>query len=130
MGSGRLVGKCCRGLRARTQRAAAVGKPELLVLDCDWDRPHERFRVGDMFVNELDSAFTLIGSAPHLGHLYRRSPFGGVLRVLLPASQYHVYYVALDHEVRVLARVARPTRLRSPAPTRVRRLVNDAWDRR
>ena len=67
-----------------------------------WWRRH-RPAAPDMFVNELASAFTLIGDAPHLGHPYRRSPVGSTRRLLLPVSRYHVYYVALDHEVRVLA---------------------------
>ena len=66
-----------------------------------WRR--NRSAAPDMFVNELASAFTLVGSTPHLGHPYRRSPVAGVRRVLLPGSRYHVYYVGLDHEVRVLA---------------------------
>jgi plasmid stabilization system protein ParE len=55
------------------------------------------------FSRELEVAFALIGSAPNVGHPYRRSPVAGTRRVLLVRSRYHVYYVPLDDELVVLA---------------------------
>jgi len=57
----------------------------------------------DLFVSEVAAAFDVIGHAPHIGRLYRRSPVPGTRRILLEGSRYHVYYVPLADEVRVLA---------------------------
>ena len=45
----------------------------------------------------------MIGHAPHIGRLYRKSPIASTRRILLKGSRYHVYYVARSEEVRVLA---------------------------
>jgi len=57
----------------------------------------------DLFLEELTASFNIIGDAPQIGRLYRRSPVPGTRRVLLKATRYHVYYVPLADEVRVLA---------------------------
>jgi plasmid stabilization system protein ParE len=56
-----------------------------------------------LFVEELRSAFELIGSAPGIGRVYRRAPVSGTRRVLLRKTRYHVYYVVREDEAWVLA---------------------------
>jgi plasmid stabilization system protein ParE len=68
----------------------------------EWWRKH-RTSAPNPFLEELEAAFALIGSAPNVGHPYRRSPVAGTRRVLLVRSRYHVYYVPLDDELVVLA---------------------------
>jgi plasmid stabilization system protein ParE len=68
----------------------------------DWWRRH-RAAAPDLFLDELETAFTLIGSAPNVGHPYRRAPVGGTRRVLLARTRYHVYYAPLGDEVVLLA---------------------------
>lgn len=68
----------------------------------DWWRTNRRSSP-DLFLDELASAFNIIGEAPHLGRLYRRSPVPGTRRVLLSGTRYHVYYVPGPDDVRVLA---------------------------
>lgn len=57
----------------------------------------------DLFLNELSESFELIAAAPQIGRLYRQSPVRDVRRLLLREVRYHVYYVALASEVRILA---------------------------
>ncbi|MGH8581899.1 MAG: type II toxin-antitoxin system RelE/ParE family toxin [Gammaproteobacteria bacterium] len=57
----------------------------------------------ELFVEELSAAFDIVGHAPHIGRLYRQSPIPSTRRVLLKGTGYHVYYVPLAAEVRVLA---------------------------
>ena len=51
-----------------------------------------------LFLEELEAAFALIGSAPNVGRPYRRSPVEGTRRVLLARSRYHVYYIPVDDD--------------------------------
>lgn len=74
---------------------------QVRVID-SWWRTH-RAAAPDLFLDELESAFTLLGQAPDIGHPYRKSPIGGTRRVLLSRTRYHVYYVPLGKEVLVLA---------------------------
>jgi plasmid stabilization system protein ParE len=57
----------------------------------------------DSFAYELGSAFDIIARTPHIGRSYRHSTVGGTRRILLPATRYHVYYVASAEAVMVLA---------------------------
>ena len=57
----------------------------------------------ELFVEELTEAFDIISHAPLLGRLYRQSPVPGTRRVLMNGTRYHVYYVPLADEVRVIA---------------------------
>ena len=50
---------------------------------------------------EADTQIRVIDEA--IGRLYRRSPVPGTRRVLLKRTRYHVYYVANDRQVLVLA---------------------------
>lgn len=68
----------------------------------EWWRTNRR-AVPDLFLNELAASFHIIGHAPHIGRLYRRSRVPGTRRVLLAKSRYHVYYVPQVDDVKVLA---------------------------
>ena len=57
----------------------------------------------DLFLRELSDAFELIEGAPQIGRVYRWSPVRQVRRLLLKETRYHVYYVVMANEVRVLA---------------------------
>ncbi len=57
----------------------------------------------DLFLDELSTCFDIIGHAPEIGRLYRRSPVPGTRRLLLAKSRYHVYYVPQAVVVKVLA---------------------------
>ncbi len=68
----------------------------------EWWRLNRR-AAPDLFLEELAAAFEVIGYAPRIGRLYRQSPVPGTRRIILKACRYHVYYVPLATEVRVLA---------------------------
>ena len=68
----------------------------------DWWRENRRASP-NLFLDELANSFEIIGNAPHIGRLYRRSPVSGTRRILLRGTRYHVYYVLGEREVRVLA---------------------------
>lgn len=57
----------------------------------------------NLFADELAASFDMVGHAPHIGRLYRQSPIMGTRRVLLKGTRYHVSYVPLDAQVRILA---------------------------
>ena len=57
----------------------------------------------ELFLDELTHAFDIVGHAPSIGRLYRESPVTGTRRLLLSGSRYHVYYVATNDDVRILA---------------------------
>jgi plasmid stabilization system protein ParE len=46
----------------------------------------------DRFVSELAQAITLLGGAPQVGPKYQEGPKAPVRRLLLPRTQFHVYY--------------------------------------
>lgn len=68
----------------------------------DWWRTN-RPAAPDLFLAELAASFDRIGHAPHIGRPYRQSHVANVRRILLKDTRYHVYYVSLAEEVRVLA---------------------------
>ena len=68
----------------------------------DWWRSN-RPAAPDLFLDELAAAFDVIGHAPQIGRLYRRSPVPGTRRLLLAVSRYHVFYVPQAANVKVLA---------------------------
>ena len=68
----------------------------------DWWRSN-RPATPAFFVNELTAAFDVIRATPYIGRLYRRSPVAGTRRLLLKGTRYHVYYVPLAQDARVLA---------------------------
>jgi plasmid stabilization system protein ParE len=70
-------------------------------IDAWWRR--NRPLAPDLFLDELSASFAVIGHAPHIGRLYRRSPVPGTRRLLLAGSRYHVYYAPQASDARVLA---------------------------
>ena len=68
----------------------------------DWWRTNRR-AVPDVFLDELAASFDMIGVAPQIGRLYRRSPVPATRRLLLTSSRHHVYYVPRAADVMVLA---------------------------
>jgi plasmid stabilization system protein ParE len=68
----------------------------------DWWRAN-RLAAPDLFAAELAASFDMIGHAPYIGRLYRQSPVPNARRILLKETRFHVYYVPLADEVRVLA---------------------------
>jgi plasmid stabilization system protein ParE len=74
---------------------------QIRIID-DWWREN-RPASPDLFLDELSVAFEVIGQAPLIGRPYRPSPVPGTRRVLLKRTRYHVYYVANDRQVLVLA---------------------------
>ena len=85
-------------LRVRTTPEADA---QIGVIDEWWRR--NRRAAPDRFLEELVDAFDVVGHTPQIGRLYRQSPVPGTRRILLKESRYHVYYVALPTEARVLA---------------------------
>jgi plasmid stabilization system protein ParE len=65
--------------------------------------PSHRQASPDLFAAELAASLDIIGRTPDIGRVYRLSPAPDTRRVLLKATRYHVYYVPLADEVRVLA---------------------------
>lgn len=57
----------------------------------------------DLFSQELASAFATLSAMPLIGHPVDHSEVMDLRRVLLRATRYHVYYVASDVAVAVLA---------------------------
>ncbi len=57
----------------------------------------------NLFANELESMLAVVALMPTLGAEARSQRLGGVRRVLLPQSRYHVYYRVRDTTLDVLA---------------------------
>ena len=68
----------------------------------EWWRKN-RPAAADLFLAELSESFEIIARAPYIGRSYRPSPVQHVRRSLLQRTRYHIYYVAVGDEVRVLA---------------------------
>ena len=62
-----------------------------------------RLAAPDLFAQELGAAFETISTHPGAGRRYAHPVQHGVRRTLLRACRYHVYYVATDDEIVVLA---------------------------
>jgi len=56
-------------------RTTPEANNQALVIDEWWRR--NRTAAPDLFLDELETAFRLIGDAPYVGHPYRRSPIAG-----------------------------------------------------
>ena len=82
-------------------RTTPEAEAQIREIDSWWRR--NRSASPDLFLDELSAAFDIVGHAPMIGHLYRRSPIAGTRRLLLRAARYHVYYVTSGAEVHVLA---------------------------
>jgi plasmid stabilization system protein ParE len=82
-------------------RTTPEAEAEIAAID-EWWRQNRRAEP-DLFLEELVAAFHVIAYAPQIGRPYRRSPVPGTRRILLKACRYHVYYVPLASEARVLS---------------------------
>ena len=82
-------------------RTTPEAEAQIRTID-DWWRTN-RPAAADLFLTELAGSFDMICHAPYIGRLYRQSPIAGTRRILLKATRYHVYYVAVTEDVRVLA---------------------------
>ncbi|MBI4870919.1 MAG: type II toxin-antitoxin system RelE/ParE family toxin [Candidatus Riflebacteria bacterium] len=70
----------------------------------DWWRLHREV-APDVFLTELRGALNMLAIVPEVGRPYVHRRVQGVRRMLLPRTQYHVYYVydATAAEVAVIA---------------------------
>ena len=68
----------------------------------DWWRAN-RPAARDLFASELDAAFQSLSAAPHLGQAWEHPSVGGVRRVLLRATRFHVYYRVRADAIEVVA---------------------------
>src|ERR1041384_1338701 len=82
---------------------------EIERIDSRWVK--HRPAAPDLFYSELREMLDLLRHQPYLGHSY--PPKDGVLRILLRASQYHVYYEVDRNHVSIL-RVWSAVRGRGP----------------
>ena len=85
----------------RDVRTTPEADDQVRVIDGWWRR--HRTAAPTLFLDELETAFSLISQAPDVGRSYRRSPIVGTRRVLLPRTRYHIYYVPRESVVLVLA---------------------------
>jgi plasmid stabilization system protein ParE len=86
------------------KRAVVVAAPaeqQLRVIDEWWRR--NRLAAPDLFAEEFASGVETLTTHPGVGAPARRRRFKGLRRLLLRATRYHVYYVATDRTVTVLA---------------------------
>jgi plasmid stabilization system protein ParE len=82
-------------------RVTPEAETQIHEIDSWWRE--NRLAVPDLFLGELNESFQLIAGAPQIGRLYRKSPVRNARRLLLKQTRYHVYYVSMPDEVRVLA---------------------------
>jgi len=82
-------------------RITLEAEAQIREIDNWWRR--NRSAAPDLFLDELSAGFDIIGRAQMIGRLYRRSPITGIRRLLLREARYHIYYVSIGSEVRVLA---------------------------
>ena len=82
-------------------RTTPEADTQIREIDTWWRR--NRHASPNLFADELGASFDIIGNAPGIGRLYRRSPVPGTRRILLKGTRYHVYYCSGVEGVRVLA---------------------------
>ncbi len=86
------------------RRVVVVAEPaerQLRVIDDWWQR--NRLAAPGLFGEEFASAVETLTTHPGVGAPVRRRRFKGLRRFLLRATRYHIYYVATDRTVTVLA---------------------------
>jgi len=66
-----------------------------------WQR--ERVSVPDLFVEEFCAALDRLAAVPSSGAVYDGGHRRDLRRLLMPRTRYHVYYVAAQDRVAVLA---------------------------
>jgi plasmid stabilization system protein ParE len=86
---------------SRPVLVAAPAQLQIQAIDAWWRA--NRSASPELFAQELADAFSTIGLAPLAGHRYRHAQVRGMRRVPLRATRNHVYYVATDDAVLVLA---------------------------
>jgi len=67
-----------------------------------WWRTHRR-AAPSLFLQELSEAFSMLVAAPKAGHPYAHPEVKGVRRIHLRSTRHHVYYLAGEDVVVVLA---------------------------
>jgi len=72
---------------------------EIERIDSRWVK--NRPAATDLFYSEFREIVDLLRHQPYLGHIY--PPKDGVRRILLRASQYHVYYEIDSNHVAILS---------------------------
>ncbi len=85
-------------------RAVVVAEPaerQLRIIDDWWRR--NRLAAPGLFAEEFAAAIEALAAYPGIGARVRRRRVKGLRRCLLRATRYHVYYVATDRTVTVLA---------------------------
>jgi plasmid stabilization system protein ParE len=86
------------------RRDVVVTEPaeqQLKIIDAWWR--HNRPAATGLFEQEFASATETLATHPGVGAPVRRRRVKGLRRVLLRSTRYHVYYVATDRVVFVLA---------------------------
>lgn len=86
---------------SRPVLVALPAQEQIDVIDTWWRA--NRSASPDLFAEEIAEAFSTIGLAPEAGHRYQHPAVKGVRRVPLRATRNHVYYVATEQAVLVLA---------------------------
>lgn len=84
---------------AKPVRTTAEADLQILAADAWWRTNRDS---SELFTEELDNAVALIGQMPGAGKLYPH-PRGVVRRVLMRATEHHVYYVERDDHVLIVA---------------------------
>ena len=82
-------------------RVTPEAETQIREIDSWWRE--NRLAAPDLFLSELTESFDISAGAPQIGRLYRKSPLRNARRLLLKQTRYHVYYVTMADEVRVLA---------------------------
>lgn len=85
----------------RRVRTTPEADAQIAAID-EWWRRH-RLAAPDLFLDELQASLDLVAGAPAIGRSYPQSPVPATRRILLRRSRYHVYYVAPESEVWILA---------------------------
>jgi hypothetical protein len=76
---------------------------DLAILEIDlWWRSN-REKAPDLFEEELAGAIDLISGSPRVGMLQSHATLANLRRVLLRSTRFHVYDVASDTEITVVA---------------------------
>ena len=86
------------------RRDVVVAEPaeqQLRIVDDWWRR--NRLAATDLFAVEFASAIDMLATHPGVSAPVPRRKFKGLRRFLLRSTRYHVYYVATDRVVTVLA---------------------------
>jgi plasmid stabilization system protein ParE len=86
------------------RRDVVVTEPaeqQLKIIDAWWR--HNRPAATELFEQEFASATETLATHPGVGAPVRRRRVKGLRRVLLRTTRHHVYYVATDRTVTVLA---------------------------